>query len=173
MANQLTILIHYCTIRTGDKMSKLIKAQINRLQKNIQLIRRLMGWSASELGDKIGVTKQTISNLERFNSVMTKTQYIAMRTVLDYEINKREDRIYVMRIITFLLDYNDFLHFDQRKIVRTLACISEAIYKDTDSKTIAAIMNNTLGESCVHIDIAVAQEFTNRASSLWLEKIIE
>ena len=36
----------------------------DRLQQNLLLIRRCVGWTAIELGEKIGVTRQTINNLE-------------------------------------------------------------------------------------------------------------
>lgn len=34
--------------------------EIERLQDNLLLIRRAAGWTAEELGDRIGVTRQTI-----------------------------------------------------------------------------------------------------------------
>ena len=59
--------------------------EITRLQENLQLIRRMAGWTAKELGEKIGVTRQTINNLERleksetkpneYKYKLTKTQY--------------------------------------------------------------------------------------------------
>ena len=45
-----------------------------------------MNWTSSDLGNLIGVTKQTISNLETQNSRLTKLHYIALRTVIDFEI---------------------------------------------------------------------------------------
>lgn len=65
--------------------------QINRLQQNLSSIRKIAGWSAETLGNKIGVTKQTISNLENKKTPMTFTQYIAIRAVLDAEIETNKD----------------------------------------------------------------------------------
>lgn len=65
---------------------KIVDSEIVKLQDNLQAIRKIAGWSCEDLGDQIGVTKQTISNLENGNTTMTKTQYIAIRTVIDYEI---------------------------------------------------------------------------------------
>ena len=47
-----------------------------KLQKYLPLIRNAAGWTAEELGNKIGVTKQTISNLENQKTKMSKTQYL-------------------------------------------------------------------------------------------------
>ena len=56
------------------------------LQNNLKDIRLILNWTSSDLGNLIGVTKQTISNLETQNSRLTKLHYIALRTVIDFEI---------------------------------------------------------------------------------------
>ena len=60
--------------------------EIRILQNNLKTIRTILNWTLEELADKIGVTKQTISNLENIKTEMTKMQYIAIRTILDYEV---------------------------------------------------------------------------------------
>ena len=60
--------------------------EIIRMQNNLLLIRRTVGWTAEEFGDRIGVTRQTINNIESGRNKLTKTQYIAMRSVLDAEM---------------------------------------------------------------------------------------
>ena len=46
-------------------MQKFTAKEIKNLQNNLQLIRQAGGWSAEEFGEMIGVTKQTIRNLEK------------------------------------------------------------------------------------------------------------
>lgn len=58
------------------------------LQDNLKSIREILNLTSADLGDLIGVTKQTISNLETKNSKLTKLHYIAIRTVVDFEIEK-------------------------------------------------------------------------------------
>ena len=58
------------------------------LQDNLKSIREILNWTSEDLGNLIGVTKQTISNLETKNSKLTKLHYIAIRTVVDFEIEK-------------------------------------------------------------------------------------
>ena len=58
------------------------------LQDNLKSIREILNWTSADLGDLIGVTKQTISNLDTKNSKLTKLHYIAIRTVVDFEIEK-------------------------------------------------------------------------------------
>ena len=61
--------------------------EIRRFQENLRVFRKLGGWTTQELGDMVGVTKQTISNLETKASKMSKIQYIALRSVLENEAN--------------------------------------------------------------------------------------
>ena len=65
--------------------------EIDLLQENLKLIRRSAGWTIEELANKIGVTKQTIINLEGLKSKMTKTTYIAIRAVLSDEMSTHPD----------------------------------------------------------------------------------
>ena len=58
------------------------------LQDNLKSIREILNWTSEDLGNLIGVTKQTISNLETKNSKLTKLHYIAIRTVVDFEISQ-------------------------------------------------------------------------------------
>lgn len=60
--------------------------EIDRLQENLKLIRRTAGWTIEELANKIGVTKQTIINFENGKTKITKTTYIAIRAVLNTEM---------------------------------------------------------------------------------------
>ena len=69
-----------------------------RLQKSLPLIRKIAGWTSADLGELIGVTKQTISNLENERNPMTKTQYIAIRAMIDYEISTNPDNTTLISI---------------------------------------------------------------------------
>jgi transcriptional regulator with XRE-family HTH domain len=81
--------------------------QIKILQQNLLSIRKIAGWTAEQLGDKIGVTKQTISNLENGRTEMNFTQYIAIRSILDHEIETNKENEVLPQVITILLDKND------------------------------------------------------------------
>lgn len=81
------------------------KIMIMRLQDNLNTLRKICGWTTQELGDKIGVTKQTISNLENKKTQMTKLQYIGLRSVFDHEANSTsENASFLNFALTKLLD---------------------------------------------------------------------
>lgn len=73
--------------------------EIERLQKYLLLVRRTVGWTAEEFGDHIGVTRQTINNLEAGRNKLNKTQYIAMRSVLDVEMNQYPEETEMLKLI--------------------------------------------------------------------------
>ena len=102
--------------------------QINRLQKNLSSIRKIAGWTAEVLGNKIGVTKQTISNLENKKTPMNFTQYIAIRSVLDAEIEQNKENKVLPQVIAILLDSGDELDNDEyeeiQKSVETVSAVA-------------------------------------------------
>lgn len=81
-----------------------------RFQDNLLLIRSVVGWSAKEFGERIGVTRQTINNLEakpkdgKRRATLTKTQYIAMRAVLDSEMAQSEKSGEKMEMLETILE---------------------------------------------------------------------
>lgn len=63
--------------------------KINIFQNNLIHIRNRLSLTEQQLGNMIGVTRQTINNLERNKIKMTKTIYIALATVIQlYMINE-------------------------------------------------------------------------------------
>jgi len=97
------------------------KLQIKRLQQNLSSIRKIAGWTAEVLGDKIGVTKQTISNLENGKTPMNFTQYIAVRSVLDYEIENNKENEILPKVVALLLDSGDELGDEKYSKVQDVA----------------------------------------------------
>ena len=77
--------------------------EIVRMQENLLLIRRTVGWTAEEFGEKIGVTRQTINNIESGRNKLTKTQYIAMRSVLDAEMAQAPEETEMLKVLLDVL----------------------------------------------------------------------
>ena len=65
-----------------------VKLNIENLAKNLKPIRNLLGLTCEALGNYIGVSKQTLNNLEtgkieKRRNVLTNCQYIALRSIID------------------------------------------------------------------------------------------
>ena len=89
---------------------------IKSLQENLSMLRKLYGWTMEQLGEKIGVTKQTISNLEHGKPQMSKVQYIAIRTIFETEASERdpEERDNLIRMLKLICDENPGVSKEQR-----------------------------------------------------------
>lgn len=79
--------------------------EISELQNNLEMLRKLFGWTAEQLGNRLGVTKQTILNLEHGKPVMSKIQYIAIRSVMEVEAMSREgeERENLLKVLSLVL----------------------------------------------------------------------
>ena len=88
-----------------------MNAKMDRLQSHLALIRTCAGWSAASLGERLGVTRQMVSNMEN-GRPLTKMQYLAIRRVFDEEIKASpNDTRMLEEVIDALIDepekYND------------------------------------------------------------------
>lgn len=96
--------------------------EIERLQNHLLLIRRTAGWTAEEFGERIGVTRQTINNLEAGRNKLTKTQYIAIRAVLDAEMTASpEDTEMLKCLLEAFIDNPDKYKDSDREALLTKA----------------------------------------------------
>lgn len=154
-------------------MKDLTKKEIKKLQTNLSLIRKLAGWSTAELGDRIGVTKQTIGNLENGKSEMTKTQYIAIRAVIDYEIGNNEDTEALSKVVSVLLDSENLSDEDQEKIEDTMAFVSGAADRGLDKQKLISGMTTLLAGVGIAASIIGAATSTKAGLYPWMKKIIK
>lgn len=127
--------------------------EIMRLEKNLLLIRRAIGWSAERLGYEIGVTRQTINNIENVNTKnhLSKTQYIAIRSVLDAEIQKKpEDTKMVKVLLDMLIDNPDkYPEKEVNELISKANLISPSILAGTASR-------KTVSEEWIRIASTIA-----------------
>ena len=72
--------------------------KVTIMQHNLLHIRKSLKLSAKEFGELIGVTRQTINNIEYGRNKLTITQYLAIMYVLDNEIfpNLSEDETQII-----------------------------------------------------------------------------
>lgn len=94
--------------------------KVERLQKHLALIRTTAGWSTSDLGKKLDVSRQMVSNLENGRNKMTMMQYRAIRNVLDEEIENSKaanDTQMLKDVIQVLVDEPELFSLTQRNQV--------------------------------------------------------
>ena len=86
-----------------DYLWKTRQALIENFQLSMKAIRILMGYSIVELAEYVGVTRQTISNLETGKSKMSTMQFLSLAAVVDNYITIHGD---MYQAIATILDGN-------------------------------------------------------------------
>lgn len=148
-------------------MGKYSDTDITKLQNSLLLIRNAGGWTVEVFGDMIGVTKQTISNLENKKTEMTKTQYIAIRAVLDYEMEENPNREILKSAVNLALHSDEVSEEDQKKIQ---AFVSGAQKTGLDSAAVIAGIGAIIGVVAAE---AIASPALVAASGAWLAKLLK
>lgn len=147
------------------------KEQIQLLQKHLSSIRKIAGWTSEQLGDKIGVTKQTISNLENSKTQMSLTQYIAIRAVLDYEIQTNKENVVLAQVVEVLLNRNEeFTDEEREKISESVETIAATASGGIVGASLSAVTASLLGGV---LGLPIAAIGGVAASTVWLSKILK
>ena len=105
------------------------KLYINNLQDNLGLIIAIMGKSKEEFGSMIDLTRQSIFNLVSKKIKMNKTQYIAIRRIIDFYIENDNssidlDRLSLSQIMPFkyILTLDDYITKSSSEILSVIIC---------------------------------------------------
>jgi len=143
--------------------------QLELLQENLQTIRKLAGWSIDDLGERIGVTKQTISNIENKRTTITLTQYIAIRSVLDYEMQEHPENEVLSKSIALLLDEEENMNKDEySKIKESIETIAAATAGGAEKKALSNMFNAVVGSSVMGLVPTVGM-----VGGEWLRNIMQ
>ncbi len=152
--------------------------EIKRMQTNLLLIRRTVGWTAEQFGEAIGVTRQTINNIESGRNKLTKTQYIAMRSVLDAEMAQHpEDTAMLRTLLDVLVDHPDqYSERDLNDLLEKANMLSPSILAGTTSRE--AVSKEWMKYAGLLIGSAVALGAASLGASIaatspWLYKAIK
>lgn len=147
------------------------KRQIENLQRHLSSIRKIAGWTSQELGNKVGVTKQTISNLENFKTTMTQTQYIAIRAILDYEIKTNKENKVLVQVVELLLNQSDdFTEEQYQQISDSVNIIGATAAGGISGAALAAVSSGLFGGM---LGLPLLMGGGPAIGGLWLAKILK
>ena len=147
--------------------------EIQRMQDNLLLIRRAIGWTASEFGEQIGVTRQTINNIESGRNKLTKIQYIAMRSVIDAEIVKHQEETKMVKILLdMLIDHPENYSKADYELLEKANLMSPSILAGAATReTVSKEWMKTAG-AVVAGTMAVGAPIVGAAVGGWLAKAV-
>lgn len=77
----------------------IIDFDLETFRKNLVNIRHILGIPAKELGDRIGVTRQTINNIESGRNQLNLTQFLAIKYVFEHELEVTDAQEKIIRHI--------------------------------------------------------------------------
>lgn len=87
--------------QTVDFYAELREKMISDMQDSMAQIRKILGYTTIDFSDMLGVTRQTLNNLEAKRIKLTVTQYLAICAVIDNAMSEDETlRPAVMRLLT-------------------------------------------------------------------------
>lgn len=151
-------------------MSNVNKQMVRKMQDNFIPIRKIMGWRQQDLADKLGVSKQTINNIENNRQELNKAQYIAIRMIIWCEIDERseDEQVFLKGAIAAIL--GDFDDADEEiKKTRDLAIMfTGAFISGLAVATGAALAS--MGEGAFNSALLKLSKMTLKQSK-WLEKL--
>lgn len=87
-----------------DFYYQLRQRMIGIMQTSLKQIRQVLGFGVQEFGDLMGLTRQTINNIETKKNTMSSIQYIAICAVID---NYIKDKPELLRVISTILCSNE------------------------------------------------------------------
>lgn len=152
-------------------MNTVTEKEIAKLQAGLSLIRSAGKWTTEAFGEMLGVTKQTISNLENLKTPMSKTQYIAIRAVLEYlmETEKAQDEVFCTTV-NLILNPPDMT---DEQIKTAQAFIEGATKAKLEKKAFKYGLAALIGTAAVEALIPVMMSpMPIRAAGLWLGRMI-
>lgn len=150
--------------------------EIKRFQDNLLLIRRTVGWTAEEFGERIGVTRQTINNLEAKRSTLNKTQYIAMRAVLDAEMARVPEETEMLGcLLDVFVDNPDKYNEEVKKelLIKANMLTPSILAGTTSRKDVSKEIMSIAGAMGLVVGMALPLLRATISVSSWLTEIIK
>ena len=146
---------------------------ITSLQSHLSMLRKLYGWTMEQFGDRIGVTKQTVSNLERGKPKMTKLQYIAIRSVFESEAKERdgEEKEILLKILDLVCDPDpDVSEVQRSEALNTAAVAASGVAAAAAIK----VLTSSLISSGLFVAAPAAIPFVTSSvtTASWLSKML-
>ena len=82
-----------------DFYFQLRQQMIDTMQNSLKQVRQVLGFGVQEFSDIVGLTRQTVNNLENRKNKMSATQYVAICAVIDHCTKDRPELLQVLSTI--------------------------------------------------------------------------
>lgn len=128
-------------------------------------------------GDRLGVSKQTISNLENAKMQISLIQYIAIRAILDYEIEEHPVNEVLSLAIHLLLDEEENLsEEDYEKVKQAIDMVAAAKTGGVEETVLFFLFTKMIGTVAADAGIGMISPLGivgGVASAFWFKSVME
>lgn len=73
--------------------------EVKNMQSKVRLIRQTLNIGLVDFANLLGVSRQTVYNIENNKSSLTKTQYLAILTVIKMALNEQPEKQEIVDVI--------------------------------------------------------------------------
>lgn len=154
-------------------MAANMNVEIQIMQDNLCDLRKIAGWTAETLAGKLGITKQTISNLENQKVKLSRIQYIAIRAVFECEVAANSKNTTLRKVMNVLFSAMPPTYSARKDEVRTamisIASIAAAGLTGLQLYSTATALLAPLGSKVMQMEIS----HIGAPSLMWLLEALE
>lgn len=154
-------------------MSANMDVEIQIMQDNLCDLRKIAGWTAETLAGKLGITKQTISNLENQKVKLSRIQYIAIRAIFECEVAANSKNTTLRKVMNVLFSAMPPTYSTRKDEVRTamisIASIAAAGLTGLQLHSSATALLAPLGSKVMQME----NSHIGEPSLMWLLEALE
>lgn len=140
-----------------------------RFAVNLPLIRKAVGWTAEELGNKVDVKRQTIMSIEKKEQI-TVPMYLAIRTQLETEIelHPEENEMVKVALDAFVDNPDKYGEKDKEEIKKEITLLSPALRVNENERK--DVSNKWKALIALSVSAAVLSTIASIAIGAWRKK---
>ncbi len=150
-----------------------LEREITIMQHHLKSLRRLAGWTAEELGKKLGITKQAVSALENNTSRMNQLHYLSLIYLFETETDRSPGNPALKEVLDLLFSDPAYYESKRDEIDRNVAEIATAIGGGTSEKTSSLLTKNLITPLLPIAAAAVGGVVVGMSIPFWKKKIEE
>lgn len=151
-------------------MSDKLKIEMQIMQDNLCDLRKIAGWTAEVLAGKLGITKQTISNIENQKVKISTIQYIAIRSIFECELASNHSNTTLRKVMNVLFQAMPPIYASRKEDIRaamiSIASISTAGLSGLQLHSSATALLAPLGSAAIQMN----NNHTGEPSLKWLQR---
>lgn len=128
---------------------KMDSETVERLRRDLPTIRNVVGWSAEHLAELLCVSRVTVVTLENTENKMSRIQYLAIRALLQDEIETNHNST-LKNVLTILVDRDNVPEKMKQELRDQVGRAAKSIGRKAGStavaKNVGPVVEKTIGE---------------------------